>query len=226
MKKGNKNTVEIIKAEPKTLYFAGMGCDFWKDDPIRNNSDIGNYRIRTTFKDQNNNIIFVEFSNGASYIYKGSKPHLVDYMQLVVNHLYNRTLSDNENESHIKSNAEGFRYTKADIIKFIELNFNVRFDDIVILNRCLSGFDYKKTTGDEFIPNIEKMQKAFEIKEYFDNFERQVLGKKYPTNSVYWDETTTKLNVLIHYNCYNDKFIIDPFQFNFDYQPPSQQTLK
>lgn len=123
----------------KTLYFMGMGMNFTSEEV--KGSDVGNYRIRTTFKDNNNNIIFVEFSRGHKLERINNKLVITSDLALHVGHLFNLSVSDNENESHIKSNSEGYLYTKADIIRFINDNFNVSFDDIIILD-ILSGFNY------------------------------------------------------------------------------------
>ena len=79
--------------------------------------------------------------------------------------------------------------------------------------------------GDEFIYDNARTEQAEKIKAYFDDYEKTVMGKRYPNNSVYFDNGVLK--VTICYNCYNDCFEIpDVFAFDFNYQRPNSEVLR
>lgn len=208
----------------KKLYFMGMGCDY---DPARDidmaGSDVGNYRIRTTFHDKKGDVIFVEFGRG--YLRENGK--VISSIALRVDYQYNRTESEDCNLSSIKINYEKlnkYRYTKKDIVAYLNETFGTEFEDIEVLDRCYSKFDCYKYCGDEFIPNYEEIEQAKKIYQYFYDYEKEVRGKKYPNHSAYFDGDVFK--VLIHYNCYNDYVIIDDvIKYDFNYQPPAKETL-
>lgn len=214
-----------MNKKEKVLYFLGMGCDYSEEkDPAMKGSDVGNYRIRTTFHNKNGDIIFLEVGNGCQYNNKFVK---ISDIALRVDHQYNKTISNDENESHIKIDRDilkKYKYTKKDVINYINEVFGVLFDDIIILDR-FSEFDYHKETGDTFKPNFEKIEQAKKIDKYFYNFEKNTLKKQYPNHSTYFEDG--KLKVLLHYNCYNDiVFIDDVFSYNFDYKAPEKGFLQ
>ncbi len=208
----------------KKLYFMGMGMDY---DPAKEidmaGSDVGNYRIRTRFNDKNGDIIFVEFGRG--YLRENGK--VISSIALCVDHQFNWTIDENENGSHIvvdREQLKKYRYTKKDIVAYLNETFGTEFDDIEVLDVRYSKFDCHKYCGDEFTPNYEEIEQAKKIYQYFYKYEKEVRGKEYPNHSAYFDGDVFK--VLIHYNCYNDYVLIDNvFEYDFNYQPPAKETL-
>ena len=207
------------------LYFLAMGCDYVageKHAEDMTGSDVGNYRIRTTFHDSENNVIFAEFSRGYEY---DENLKIKNSIKLCINHLYNKTISDDENESHIDFRSDNYgNYTKKDILDYINKKFKTNYDELVVVSH-LSQFDYNKTTGDDFVLDVKKLSKTLEIEKYFYDYEKEILKKQYPNHSIYWENDILK--VLIHYNCYNDIVEIeDIYNYSFNYQKPSDEFLR
>lgn len=208
----------------KKLYFMGMGMDY---DPTERmdmaGSDVGNFRIRTTFHDKNGDVIFVEFGNG--YIWHNQK--VISHIGLRVDFQFNKSVDEDCNKSGIKidrDKLDKYRYTKKDIVAYLNETFGTEFEDIEVLDVRLSRFDCNKHCGDEFTPNYEEIEQARKIYQYFYNYEKEVRGKEFPNHSAYFDGDVFK--VVIPYNCYNDYVIIDNvFEYDFNYQPPAKETL-
>lgn len=208
------------------LYLVKMGCDYTEESDVEMiGSDIGNYRIRGTFHDKNNDLIFIEFGNGYE---RNSKGITTSKIKLRVDHQFNKTKSDDENESHIKIDYEKlkkYNYTKKDILKYINRKFGVKFDKLELIDTTITNYNYNLIPGDDFKPNLEEIKQAKKIKEYFYKFEKEKLGKKYPNFSTYYEENNFK--VLLHYNCYNDVLTIkDLFKFDFNYKVPTEEIKK
>lgn len=208
----------------KKLYFMGMGMDYDpKDRTDMEGSDVGNFRIRTTFHDKNGDVIFVEFGSGC--VWNNGK--VISNIGFRVDFQYNRTIDENCNKSAITIDHEklkNYRYTKRDIVKYLNETFGTDFDDIEVLNVRYSKFDCYKDCGDEFVPNYEEIEQAEKIDQYFYNYEKEVRGKQYPNHSAYFKDN--KFIVLVHYNCYNHYVTIDNvFEYDFNYQPPAKEIL-
>lgn len=133
-----------------------------------------------------------------------------------------------------------FEYSKAEILRIVNEYFDGDFDEVVILP-CLSDYRVHKDNvskidygnygecpfnlSDDFIYDKSRTEQAKKIKAYFDDYEKTVMGKHYPNNSVYFEHGVLK--VLIHYNCYNDRLEIpDVFAFDFNYQRPNSEILR
>ena len=126
-----------------------------------------------------------------------------------------------------------FEYTKAGILEMVNNYFDGDFDEIVILPR-LAGYrvhadKYSRekcpyNLMDDFVYDIARTQQAEKIEQYFYDFEKNVLGKKYPNFSIYFEDNILK--VLIHYNGFNDTLeIANVFEYKFDYQKPIGATV-
>lgn len=203
----------------KNLYLVKMGGNYENKGEMEG-SDVGNYRIRGTFHNSNGDLIFIEFGNGMQW--KNKK--CVSRIQLRIDSQYNKTISDDENKSHIKIDYEelkSYRYTKEDILKYIYKNFGVKFDNLKLIDSCITNYDYNKIAGDEFVPDEKAIKQAEKIRDYFTNFEKEIEGKKYPNFSIYYENNN--LIVLKHYNGFNDKIIIENLNnFNFNYEIPKK----
>ena len=201
-----------------------MGMDY-KSEGEMEGSDVGNYRIRGTFHDKDNKLIFIELGNTPEYDNKG---RITSHIKLRVDHQFNTNKDWDENKSHIKIDYEelkAYRYTKKDILLYIYNKFGVKFDNLELIDRCTCDYDYKEIAGDKFEPDKKAIAQAEKIKDYFYNFEKEIESKKYPNFSIYYENG--KLTVLKHYNCYNDKIVIDDiFKFDFNYKMPSKEILE
>ena len=198
----------------KTLYFEGAGCV-----PC---NDVENCRIRTAFTNKEGKKIYIEFL-------RGYKHTLVEYGKNGRKLKHPKTISedgyiscdschyitddpdiDDENYSRLKcernSNIEKMKYTKENILKFVNQYCNADFTEIVVLDN-LAGFRvfsdiYNKDKtkrynfGDKFQYDKEltekRIAKVKELKEHFC----QVFHQKYD-NTSYWVENGN-LNVRIN----------------------------
>lgn len=204
----------------KNLYLVKMGCDYNESETEMQGSDVGNYRIRGTFHDKNNNLIFIEFGSGCKY----AKNKLVSRIKLRIDHQFNASQDWDENKSHIKIDyqiLDAYNYTKKDILLYIQKQFGVKFDNLILIDRTICNYDYKQTAGDEFIPDEKAIKQAQKIKDYFYKFEKEQEGKKYPNFSIYYDNDI--LTVLKHYNGFNDIIQIkNIYDFDFNYKIPQK----
>ena len=202
----------------KILYLVKMGMDYDQKTIDMEGSDIGNYRIRGTFHDKNNDLIFIEFGN--AYEFKNKKP--ISKIKLRVDHQFNASNDWDENNSHIKIDYEAlktYNYTKQDILKYIHKTFGVKFDELQLIDTTITNYNYREIAGDEFQPDEKTIAQAQKINDYFYNYEKEVEKKKYPNFSIYYEND--KLTILKHYNGFNDKIVIDDvYKFNFDYKVP------
>lgn len=135
------------------LYLVKMGCDYEPDTYDMKGSDVGNYRIRGTFHDKNNDIIFIEFGSGCRY--KNNK--LINRTGLRIDHQFNTSIDWDENKSHIKidyTELDSYNYTKSDILKYIKNKFGVCFNNLILIDTRLFDYDYTKIAGDEIKPDF------------------------------------------------------------------------
>ena len=115
------------------LYFEGAGGDF---NIKEHNSDVGNYRIRTVFKDKNGHLIYLECQSGNRYF----KNKIISNNALYVSFCLDITKNPDCNESNLLKSDEqrniinAFDYTKEHITKWINSKCNVNFDSIQVLN--------------------------------------------------------------------------------------------
>jgi len=204
----------------KNLYLVKMGCDYNENETDMQGSDVGNYRIRGTFHDKKGNLIFIEFGSGCKY----QNNKLINRIKLRIDHQFNASQDWDENKSHIKidyQKLDAYNYTKKDILLYIQKKFGVKFDNLILIDRSICNYDYKKIAGDEFIPDTKAIEQAQKIKDYFYKFEKEQEGKKYPNFSIYYDNDI--LTVLKHYNGFNDIISIkNIYDFDFNYKIPQK----
>lgn len=206
----------------RNLYLVKMGMDYTEEsDQSMIDSDVGNYRIRGTFHDCNNNLIFVEFGNGCKYKNK----QLISRTQLRIDHQFNASQDWDENKSHIKidyNELDAYKYTKQDILLYIKNKFGVKFDNLILIDLSICDYDYRQIAGDDFQPDIKAIEQAQKIKDYFYKFEKEKEGKKYPNFSIYYENNV--LTVLKHYNGFNDKIKVENiYNYDFNYKIPNKK---
>ena len=129
----------------KTLYFEGAGMDY-----TNLHSDIGNYRIRTAFTNNEGKQIYLEISGHEFTEGKGKKKTKI--WKTSFDHVHYIT-GDNDdcNKNSIKVDWQVIRsnckYTKEDLIKYINQICNTSFEDMEVLNE-FEGYrvhgDYNK----------------------------------------------------------------------------------
>lgn len=121
----------------KILFFEGAGMDY----EINQMSNIGNYRIRTAFKNNDGIQYYIELGRGVKPIKKNGKYYIDGEWALYINHLFK--LEDRfklglehgayELSGNYVTNTH-FEYTKEDITKWINENLNCDFDSIEVLD--------------------------------------------------------------------------------------------
>lgn len=123
-----------LKKHKNVLLFVGMGMTYTKEE---HNDDILNHRIRTEFKTNNGRVVFVEL---------GTMP---DYETIHCDHSIDRTTQKRLDDSHARQsefyNYKGLernqylgKYTKENILKLINKNFNCSFTELVVDNYNIS----------------------------------------------------------------------------------------
>ena len=212
----------------KTLYFEGAGCV--------PRGDLENCRIRTAFTLDNGKKVYleimgVEVTKQTAAVYAGfTNVSYIDFCH------YDTGDRDDCQKNRVyrgdgttveRNARSNFEYTRENLLKFVN-SLGASFEAVEILPD-LAGYRVHADNGgynlaDEFHYDRDRTAQAEKIKQYFYDFEKNVLGKKYPNFSI-WFETDI-LKVLIHYNRYNDIIEIeDVFKFNFDYKQPEGTTV-
>src|SRR5690606_40325772 len=115
----------------KILYFEGAGMDFYGKEQT-DYSDVGNFRIRTAFKNNDDIAYYIELGNCPRYNEKHKK---ISDFALRIDHLfkiedrYKEELSLGGYEINVDhKKLRQLDYTKKDITKWINENLNCNFD--------------------------------------------------------------------------------------------------
>lgn len=113
-----------------TLLFQGMGMNFYSEENSKH-SDVGNFRIRTAFKDSTGKKVFFECGNG----YLAKKEGYYLHVDFLFNITKDPTIDDC-NSSKIDFDRielrNNYKYTKNDILKFVNEKFGTVFSDIKV----------------------------------------------------------------------------------------------
>lgn len=193
------------------LYFEGAGCNYSPNEK----SDIGNYRIRTAFKNNEGKLIYLEMCAG--FIYNEKHKKQIERYFLYIDFCFYITGGEDDcNNSRIYFNRQDLRnnynYSKEDILKWVNKNLNCSFDTVEVLPD-LAGY---KVHGDNktynlmenYIHKPELIQKREEIYKYFYDLEKSE-GKQYPNFSLWVDDKDSNLlHLLRHFNRYNKHWTI------------------
>ncbi|KAI4445067.1 hypothetical protein C823_007571 [Eubacterium plexicaudatum ASF492] len=190
----------------KTLYFEGAGCV-----PC---NDVENCRIRTAFTNKCGRKIYIEFLSGYKHIRKGNGRIISEPNYLSCDSYYYITDDpeiDDCNKSRLNcehnQKIEKVKYTKENILAFVNDHCNADFDKIVVLdslagyrvfadtNKCNTSDGYN--FGDAFNYDAEltrrRREKVEEMKKEFCS----LFNQKYD-NTSYWienGELVVKINV-------------------------------
>ncbi|WP_207644611.1 hypothetical protein, partial [Clostridioides difficile] len=110
----------------KILLFEGAGMDIYEEG-----SDVGNHRIRTAFINGNGDKIYLELEGNIQNCKISKRFGWYTH----IDHCFNISMSTDENVSSIKLNNTFFNgYSKSDLTKYINKNFNCKFDTIEVLD--------------------------------------------------------------------------------------------
>ena len=165
--------------ELKILYFEGAGMEIYEEG-----SNVGNYRIRTAFLNNEGKAIYIELGG---HKFNDKK---VSYWRTHLDYLHYIT-EDGENES-IKFNyleiRDNVKYTKESITKWINKNLNCNFDTIEVLP-WLEGYRvHADNRGYNLIDNhnvnLERANARQKAYNKIDQEFRQKLNSKYSVISL------------------------------------------
>lgn len=171
----------------KVLYFEGAGMDFYEEES-KKFSDVGNFRIRTSFFNNEGVQYYLELGNSVRYDKKGKVRQgygiHVDHWFKISDKLLNE--KDYEHGYEIKKDFLTYReidYTKKNITQWINENMNCSFDTIEVL--C-NYYGYR-VHGDNGTYNLMETidlnhERAKKRKEKYDEIDmeyRKTLNEKY-----------------------------------------------
>lgn len=181
----------------KILYFEGAGCV-----PC---NDVENCRIRTAFTNKDGKKIYIEFLNGYKHTRKGNGKVVSEPGYLSCDSCHYITDDpeiDDCNKSRLScernSEMEKVKYTKENILAFVNENCNADFDEIVVLD-SLAGYrmfadleDPKKRNtsemynfGDVFNYDVELAKKRREKVEEMKKKFCVLFNQKYDNTSYF-----------------------------------------
>lgn len=201
----------------KTLYFEGAGCV-----PA---NDVENCRIRTAFTNKAGEKIYLEMSSGCKHtrVRYGVAGKLESPKKIITtedgyiccdfcHYITSDPKIDDVNYSRLscERNAElKMKYTKANILAFVNEHCNADFDEIVVLDN-LAGYkvfaDYTKNTvntplmynyGDTFEYDAELTKKRRAKVEQMKKEFEQLFNQRYDNTSYYIEngDLVVRLNV-------------------------------
>lgn len=171
----------------KVLYFEGAGGNFYSEEQTKY-SDIGYFRIRTSFLNNDGKQIFLDMGNGYIYDKKGKNVERfslwIDFCfevpkdkdeKIEYNKFYNR------NKDHLKVRL--LNYTKEDITKWINENLNCSFDTIEVLDYFYNYRTHGESGTYNLMENVElNHERAKARKEIYNKIDmeyRTTLNEKY-----------------------------------------------
>ena len=198
----------------KVLFFEGAGLE----GAELSKATVGNCHIRTAFPLDNGEAIYLEITG--CFPTKHHAKELQKFSAVgFVNHLHYITdgspIYDCNKHRLPQAHNGAFEYSEQGILNFVN-SLGASFDAVLVLP-VLSPYrvhgDYvngrlKYNYGNKFVPNWEIINRAAEIKKYFYNLEKAE-GKKFPNCSIYFNDNTTNVYILRHFNGYNRKWVVD-----------------
>jgi|APAga8741244001_1050109.scaffolds.fasta_scaffold12024_2 hypothetical protein len=174
------------------LYFEGAGMEY----DLNELSNVGNYRIRTAFKNLDGIEYYIELGNAARHGYLGNSQKLVTVSEwaLHIDHLFKI-----EDRNKIELSTGGYEipkdrkelkkydYTKENITKWINQNLNCNFDSIEVLNEFYGYQVHGGYKNGEYTYNLidnadidhERANKRKEAFSILDKEYRKNLNSKY-----------------------------------------------
>ncbi|HBH4055627.1 TPA: hypothetical protein KSL57_001774 [Clostridioides difficile] len=159
----------------KILLFEGAGMNIYEEG-----SDVGNYRIRTAFIDDNGDKIYLELGGNLQNCKTAKRFGWYTHI----------SVSTDENVSRIKLNNTFFKgYSKMDLTNYINENLNCNFDTIEVLD-WMEGYRVHGNRNKYNLMDDHKLNRKRTIarnKAYtqIDNEIREKLGEKYSKIDLY-----------------------------------------
>ncbi|EOY7170483.1 hypothetical protein NQ830_12540 [Clostridioides difficile] len=165
----------------KILLFEGAGMDIYEEG-----SDVGNHRIRTAFINGNGDKIYLELEGNIQNCKISKRFGWYTH----IDHCFNISMSTDENVSSIKLNNTFFNgYSKSDLTKYINKNFNCKFDTIEVLD-WMEGYRVHGNRNEYNLMDDHELNRKRTIArnkayEKIDKEIREKLGEKYSKISLY-----------------------------------------
>ncbi|HFL2524753.1 TPA: hypothetical protein ACG3IY_001219 [Clostridioides difficile] len=160
----------------KILLFEGAAMNIYEEG-----SDVGNYRIRTAFINDNGDKIYLELGGNLQNCKTSKRFGWYTH----IDHCFNISVSNDENVSRIKLNNTFFKgYSKRDLTNYINENLNCKFDTIEVLD-WMEGYRVHGKNRNEFnLMDDHKLNRKRTIArnkayEKIDKEIREKLGEKY-----------------------------------------------
>lgn len=185
-----------MNKQQNILYFEGAGMNFY-DKEQTDFSDVGNFRIRTSFKNLDGIQFYIELGNCPRYNDKHKK---ISDWGLRIDHLFKveekniyeeikkTTLAMFHNDYEYEMPRDNLEirkldYTKSSITKWINENLNCDFDSIQVLSEF---YGYRVHAGngvfnlmEEINVNHERANARKKCYEKIDNEYKEKLNEKY-----------------------------------------------
>lgn len=171
------------------LYFEGAGMDFYSNEQT-DHSNVGNFRIRTAFKNNEGVEYYIELGNTIRYDFTKKKPKVISNFALGIDHLFK--LEDRNKEElkmggyEIKKDHNAIKqldYTKKDIVKWINENLNCSFDTMQVLDFMYGYRVHGNNDNYNLMDNIElNHERAAKRKEEYNKVDQEYrteLNEKY-----------------------------------------------
>ena len=170
----------------KVLYFEGAGSDFVQNEV--NGSDVLNYRIRTSFLNNDGEQIYIELGNAYQRDIKGKATEKmgtwVDFCfkvpsdkneEIRYSEIYNRS------KEHLELNE--MDYTKENLTQWINERLNCSFDTIHVLDEFYGYHTHGENGVYNLMDNIElNHERAAKRRQAYENIDtvyKTTLNEKY-----------------------------------------------
>lgn len=163
----------------KVLYFEGAGMDFNEEG-----SNVGNYRIRTAFLNNDGQEIYLELSGT---FFDDKKNNRFGWKTFITD-CFNLSISTDQNESSIQLKTKTIGgYSRENIVSWINENLNCNFESMEVLDwlegyRVHGGYkdgEYTYNLMDNHEKNDKRTVVRNEAYNNIDNEYRKLLNEKY-----------------------------------------------
>lgn len=160
----------------KKLLFEGAGMDY----EVNEESNVGNYRIRTSFLDNKNKAIYLELGGHEFETGKGKKK--VKAWRAHVDFVFN-IIETEKDTKYLYPENNMIGYTKEEITRWVNKTFDCNFDTIEVLDFMEGYRVHKDTKGynlmNDHIVNRERTIARKEAYKKIDMEFRNKLNEKY-----------------------------------------------
>lgn len=166
------------KKAVKVLFFEGAGC--------AERGDLENCRIRTAFRNDEGKAFYLELSGFEKHKWT---PDYLKHFENVGHIDYCYELGDDGEKLRADIERKNFEYCRAELLKFVNVNFGCSFTDIVITDVFYDYRVHKDGGGYNFMEdhdwNVEKAHAARQAYFEIDMKIRKQLGEKYSKISLH-----------------------------------------